>query len=126
MDTTLSECQNLVELVGHSLLHDSRLYAFSLRVGFILSYFFVGEIGPGWSMAWKPALWSRLWNSDHSYSMVKRMFNLIPADEKHEHFDGGGLYSNMFQHVSIPDRWKFWVSSYSAPTHLVFLHISKS
>ncbi|KAG0557430.1 hypothetical protein KC19_11G129500 [Ceratodon purpureus] len=55
-----------------------------------------GEIGPGWSVAWKTALWARLWNSDHAYSMVKRMFNLISADEKEERFDGGGLYSNLF------------------------------
>lgn len=55
-----------------------------------------GEIGPGWSVAWKTALWARLWNSDHAYSMVKRMFYLIPADEKEERFDGGGLYSNLF------------------------------
>lgn len=55
-----------------------------------------GEIGPGWSVAWKTALWARLWNSDHSYSMVKRMFSLISSDEKEERFDGGGLYSNLF------------------------------
>lgn len=55
-----------------------------------------GEIGPGWSMAWKNALWARLWNSDHAYSMVKRMFNLISPDEKEERFDGGGVYPNLF------------------------------
>lgn len=47
-------------------------------------------------MAWKIALWARLWNSDHAYSMVKRMFHLIAPDEKEERFDGGGLYSNLF------------------------------
>ena len=55
-----------------------------------------GEIGPGWSMAWKNALWARLWNSDHAYSMVKRMFNLMSPDEKEERFDGGGVYPNLF------------------------------
>lgn len=55
-----------------------------------------GETGPGWSVAWKTSLWARLWNSEHAYSMVKRMFNLIPADEKEESFNGGGLYSNLF------------------------------
>lgn len=55
-----------------------------------------GEIGPGWSMAWKTALWARLWNSAHAYSMVKRMFHLIEASETHERFDGGGVYANLF------------------------------
>ncbi|XP_024403838.1 alpha-L-fucosidase 2 isoform X3 [Physcomitrium patens] len=55
-----------------------------------------GEIGPGWSTAWKTALWARLWNSDHAYSMIKRMFTLVPSEEKEERFDGGGLYSNLF------------------------------
>jgi alpha-L-fucosidase 2 len=55
-----------------------------------------GEIGPGWSMAWKTALWARLWNSAHAYSMVKRMFHLIEASETHELFDGGGVYANLF------------------------------
>ncbi|CAM6013269.1 unnamed protein product [Sphagnum balticum] len=55
-----------------------------------------GEIGPGWSMAWKTALWARLWDSAHAYSMVKRMFHLIEASETHELFDGGGVYANLF------------------------------
>jgi alpha-L-fucosidase 2 len=55
-----------------------------------------GEIGPGWSMAWKTALWARLWNSAHAYSMVKRMFHLIEASETQELFDGGGVYANLF------------------------------
>lgn len=59
-------------------------------------HWFAGEIGPGWSTAWKTALWARLWNSDHAYSMIKRMFTLVPSEEKEERFDGGGLYSNLF------------------------------
>lgn len=80
-------------------LDDERFCASCLQDCFTLSTSFcsfAGEIGPGWSVAWKTALWARLWNSDHAYSMVKRMFNLIPADEKEERFDGGGLYSNLF------------------------------
>eukprot|EP00249_Psilotum_nudum_P023259 c28808_g1_i1 orf=394-3039(-) len=55
-----------------------------------------GEIGPGWSMAWKTALWARLWNSERAYAMVKRMFTLINSDETQERFNGGGLYGNLF------------------------------
>jgi hypothetical protein len=81
--------------VESSLLDDESFFSSLLQDGSTLSSF-TGEIGPGWSVAWKTALWARLWNSDHAYSMVKRMFYLIPADEKEERFDGGGLYSNLF------------------------------
>ncbi|OAE31597.1 hypothetical protein AXG93_2294s1120 [Marchantia polymorpha subsp. ruderalis] len=55
-----------------------------------------GEIGPGWSMAWKNALWARLWNEEHAYRMVVRMFRLIGPQETTERYDGGGLYCNLF------------------------------
>lgn len=78
---------------GHSLTPQSTPELCAAATQSILKR---GEIGPGWSVAWKTALWARLWNSDHAYSMVKRMFNLISPDEKQERFDGGGLYSNLF------------------------------
>ncbi|KAL2630502.1 hypothetical protein R1flu_015188 [Riccia fluitans] len=55
-----------------------------------------GETGPGWSMAWKIALWGRLWNAEYAYGMVVRMFTLIGPDETTESLDGGGLYCNLF------------------------------
>ncbi|KAJ7298371.1 hypothetical protein O6H91_Y001400 [Diphasiastrum complanatum] len=55
-----------------------------------------GDEGPGWSMAWKIALWARLWNADHAYRLVKRMFTLIDATQTEERLDGGGLYGNLF------------------------------
>ncbi|CAM6105039.1 unnamed protein product [Calypogeia fissa] len=54
-----------------------------------------GEAGPGWSMAWKNALWARLRNSEHAYSMVVRMFSLIGPTQTEESMDGGGLYGNL-------------------------------
>lgn len=53
-----------------------------------------GEEGPGWSTAWKIALWARLHNSEHAYRMVKHLFNLVDPD--HESDFEGGLYSNLF------------------------------
>lgn len=47
-------------------------------------------------MAWKTALWARLGDDHHAYSMVKRMFTLIDPSEKQERFDGGGVYANLF------------------------------
>ncbi|KAG7030963.1 Alpha-L-fucosidase 2 [Cucurbita argyrosperma subsp. argyrosperma] len=53
-----------------------------------------GEEGPGWSTAWKIALWARLQNSEHAYRMVKHLFDLVDPD--HESDYEGGLYSNLF------------------------------
>ncbi|KAI4342334.1 hypothetical protein MLD38_026972 [Melastoma candidum] len=53
-----------------------------------------GEDGPGWSTAWKIALWARLRNSEHAYRMVKHIFDLVDPD--HEGNYEGGLYSNLF------------------------------
>ncbi|XP_050212005.1 alpha-L-fucosidase 2-like [Mercurialis annua] len=53
-----------------------------------------GENGPGWSTAWKTALWARLYNSKHAYKMVKHMIKLV--DPYHEVAFEGGLYSNLF------------------------------
>ncbi|XP_010271389.1 PREDICTED: alpha-L-fucosidase 2 [Nelumbo nucifera] len=53
-----------------------------------------GEKGPGWSTAWKIALWARLRNSEHAYQMVKHLFDLVDPD--HESNFEGGLYSNLF------------------------------
>ncbi|KAI4367592.1 hypothetical protein MLD38_023313 [Melastoma candidum] len=53
-----------------------------------------GEDGPGWSTAWKIALWARLHNSEHAYRMVKHLFILVDPDNE-GHYEGG-LYSNLF------------------------------
>ncbi|KAL8116262.1 alpha-L-fucosidase 2-like isoform X1 [Apium graveolens] len=53
-----------------------------------------GEDGPGWSTTWKAALWARLHNSEHAYSMVKHLVDLVDPD--HEADFEGGLYSNLF------------------------------
>ena len=53
-----------------------------------------GEEGPGWSTAWKIALWARLRNGEHAYRMVKHLFELV--DPEHESDYEGGLYSNLF------------------------------
>lgn len=55
-----------------------------------------GEIGPGWSTAWKIALWARLQDADHAYTMILRMVKLVDGTETAERLDGGGLYANLF------------------------------
>ncbi|KAJ6805319.1 alpha-L-fucosidase 2 isoform X2 [Iris pallida] len=53
-----------------------------------------GDVGPGWSTTWKMALWARLHSSEHAYTLVKQLINLVDPD--HEGDFEGGLYSNMF------------------------------
>ncbi|KAJ4820161.1 Alpha-L-fucosidase 2 [Rhynchospora pubera] len=53
-----------------------------------------GVEGPGWSTVWKMTLWARLRSSEHAYTMVKHLFDLV--DPAHESDYEGGLYSNLF------------------------------
>ncbi|CAN6449728.1 unnamed protein product [Victoria cruziana] len=53
-----------------------------------------GEDGPGWSSAWKMALWARLRNSEHAYRMIKKLISLV--DPENEQQFKGGFYGNLF------------------------------
>ncbi|KAL6643280.1 hypothetical protein ACP70R_021461 [Stipagrostis hirtigluma subsp. patula] len=53
-----------------------------------------GQDGPGWSSAWKMALWARLLNSENAYKMVLKFITLVPPGVK-VGFEGG-LYSNLW------------------------------
>lgn len=55
-----------------------------------------GEEGPGWSTAWKIALWSRLGNGDKAYSMICRLFQFMDPGIEYPPLSGGGLYPNLF------------------------------
>jgi alpha-L-fucosidase 2 len=54
-----------------------------------------GDVGTGWSLAWKINFWARLQNGDHAYKLLKRA--LTPVYEKGVQFGGGGgVYPNLF------------------------------
>jgi alpha-L-fucosidase 2 len=54
-----------------------------------------GDVGTGWSLAWKINFWARLQNGDHAYKLLKRA--LTPIYEKGvESGGGGGVYPNLF------------------------------
>ncbi|KAG0492666.1 hypothetical protein HPP92_006064 [Vanilla planifolia] len=53
-----------------------------------------GDIGPGWSITWKMALWARLRDAEHAYVLIQKLINLVDPD--HEQAFEGGLYSNLF------------------------------
>jgi alpha-L-fucosidase 2 len=52
-----------------------------------------GDVGTGWSLAWKINLWARLRNADHAYLLLQKA--LTPVYSK-EFRGGGGVYRNLF------------------------------
>jgi alpha-L-fucosidase 2 len=54
-----------------------------------------GDVGTGWSLAWKINLWARLQDGDHAYKLLTRA--LTPVNQKGVEFGGGGgVYPNLF------------------------------
>ena len=53
-----------------------------------------GDVGTGWSLAWKINFWARLLDSDHAYSLLTRA--LTPVYQPGVRNPGGGVYPNLF------------------------------
>ena len=54
-----------------------------------------GDVGTGWSLAWKINLWSRLLDGDHAYLLLQKA--LTPIYVKDIRYNGGGgVYPNLF------------------------------
>src|ERR1041385_4809004 len=52
-----------------------------------------GDVGTGWSLAWKVNLWARLRDGDRAYRLLQKALTPVYAKE----FDGGGgVYRNLF------------------------------
>jgi alpha-L-fucosidase 2 len=51
-----------------------------------------GDVGTGWSLAWKINLWARLRDGDRAYALLQKALTPIYAKE----FRGGGVYRNLF------------------------------
>jgi len=52
-----------------------------------------GDVGTGWSLAWKINLWARLRDGDRAYSLLQKALSPVYAKEFH---GGGGVYRNLF------------------------------
>ena len=52
-----------------------------------------GDVGTGWSLAWKINLWARLRDGDRAYSLLQRALTPVYARESQ---GGGGVYRNLF------------------------------
>jgi alpha-L-fucosidase 2 len=53
-----------------------------------------GDVGTGWSLAWKINFWARLLDGDHAYSLLQKALTPIEAPEIN-YFGGGGVYANL-------------------------------
>jgi alpha-L-fucosidase 2 len=54
-----------------------------------------GDVGTGWSLAWKINFWARLQDGDHAYKLLTRA--LTPVYQTGVEFGGGGgVYPNLF------------------------------
>ncbi|MBI5705484.1 MAG: glycoside hydrolase family 95 protein [Armatimonadetes bacterium] len=54
-----------------------------------------GDMGTGWSLAWKVAFWARLLDGEHANQILKRF--LMPVGNMgYDMSNGGGVYSNLF------------------------------
>jgi alpha-L-fucosidase 2 len=52
-----------------------------------------GDVGTGWSLAWKINLWARLHDGDRAYVLLQKALSPVYAKEFR---GGGGVYRNLF------------------------------
>ena len=55
-----------------------------------------GDLGTGWSRAWKIACWARLQDGDHAYRLLKSALSLSSLTVISMDNDKGGVYENLF------------------------------
>jgi alpha-L-fucosidase 2 len=54
-----------------------------------------GDVGTGWSLAWKINLWARLRDGNRAHRFIKRLITLVD-DTKVDMHNAGGVYLNLF------------------------------
>lgn len=55
-----------------------------------------GDMGTGWSRAWKIACWARLFDGDHAYRLLKSALSLSTLTVVSMNNFDGGIYENLF------------------------------
>lgn len=60
------------------------------------SYQSRGDLGTGWSCAWKIACWARLFDGDHAYRLLKSALSLSTLTIVSMDNSEGGVYENLF------------------------------
>jgi alpha-L-fucosidase 2 len=54
-----------------------------------------GDVGTGWSLAWKINLWARLFDGDHAYLLLQKALTPVYSEDP-RYRGGGGVYANLF------------------------------
>lgn len=54
-----------------------------------------GDVGTGWSLAWKINLWTRLHDGDHAYMLLQKALTPVYSKDV-KYTGGGGVYPNLF------------------------------
>ena len=54
-----------------------------------------GDVGTGWSLAWKINLWARLLDGDHAYLLLQKALTPVYSNDP-RYRGGGGVYPNLF------------------------------
>ncbi|MBA3869275.1 MAG: glycoside hydrolase family 95 protein [Anaerolineae bacterium] len=54
-----------------------------------------GDVGTGWSLAWKINMWARLRDGNRAHLFIKRLLTLV-EDTDVEMYNSGGVYLNLF------------------------------
>jgi alpha-L-fucosidase 2 len=52
-----------------------------------------GDVGTGWSMAWKINFWARMEDGEHAYQLVRKLFTLAKSSDTK--YDRGGVMPNL-------------------------------
>jgi alpha-L-fucosidase 2 len=52
-----------------------------------------GDVGTGWSLAWKINLWARLLDGEHAYLLLQKALTPVSSNARGQ---AGGVYSNLF------------------------------
>lgn len=55
-----------------------------------------GDVGTGWSRAWKISCWARLGDGEHAYQLLKSALNHTDHTDLSMDALDGGVYSNLF------------------------------
>lgn len=54
-----------------------------------------GDVGTGWSLAWKVNLWARLLDGNHALAVLKRQLTYVDPKKPINYVNGGGTYPNL-------------------------------
>jgi alpha-L-fucosidase 2 len=52
-----------------------------------------GDVGTGWSLAWKINLWARLRDGEHAYLLLQKALTPVSSNARGQ---AGGVYANLF------------------------------